>query len=438
MISVSSCAFFSELMNPSDISAPLTEPSVTILSPTNGEIVEYYYDFTVKATGVAAEVNDVFALLDGSAIGRMKFDESNWTIGATIDDSNSIHTFSAYAIDKKGNVSATNSVTVNHIVVLLEKISLAEDEIMIAYDFSGTYQPSEWGVIPFLNGWNISEYIDGAHDNDYYYLGITQYGDGPQVLKRYAGTDLYYIILKIPDNSDREVDYRVDNYNTAGWDDLENHGQQLTEHEWVRLHINNKLIVENSLYIGDRNFHTVNTGIEENGAIISVCRRRILINVGAHFGWSLHLVGGTMEPMNIMIIITNVPNYMYPYKVRVSNLITNLDASRWDVWTHSFTNYVTHEFWADAYPVIVGDKPYLYTNDYLDGYWDTTRGTPMAYNSISNMLFLVISNLPSGYERGIKFKAVNTLGWDCGDMDGDRFIGLPTHSTNTVVRVFGW
>lgn len=436
----SGCAFFNELMNPSDIAAPLTHPSVEILSPTNGEIVEYYYEFTVKAKGVAADIEKVIALLDGTDLGGMKFDGSNWTISVTIDDSNSTHTFSAYATDKKGNVSATNSVTVNHLNVLLETIPLEEGEILIAFDFSGTYKPEEWGVIPFIYGNNISEYLDGAGDNENFIQGISQFGSGEQVLKYDAISKIYYIIITVPDDSFRYLSYRVDNYSAAGWEEVINgiHGVQLLTTCFENLEISNKIILDNNLDLGGFHINS-DAGTKKDGITLSICRRRVMIDVGEHFGWSLHLVGGTTATIDLKMVWTNVPHYIFANERRESNSTVYWDYSVWDIVAQTFSNTITHEVKSNAYPVITGDRCILSTNNNTN--WAPEYGLPLSLilgpGSNNNVLTLDLT-LPPGAFRSMRYKVADTLGWNYGCQTADYFIGLPTEYSGTFVKTNCW
>ncbi len=434
---IAGCGFFQEIWEPSDVTAVLRKPQVTILSPTNRQSIEYRYNLTASVHSYAAELDDVFCRVNNEGWRKMGFNGTNWTTVVVVSNASlNFQTFSVYAVDLRGNVSDTNSVTVFRLPVLLETIDVPDGQIMIAFNFSHTFEPSRWGVIPFLYG-DLSNYIDGANNFEFCYLsGINQYGEGPQVLKRDPVTGYYYILLSIPDNQAYNIPNMVRNYNPADWGNINNYtawsyfGEQLFEGQYMTLAVTNKKIA--SLYI-PRGPTTGLYTYSGTGISISSYRKRILIDVGAHLGWSVRLIGGTESTMNLKLIWTNVRAVIRNIPEAFSNYVVG-SVTNWVY--YPITNYwypyehlsictngtVTN---TNAYMVVTGNREFLSVSNNT---WYPPTGTRLTLDPVHSNAFVIISNIPPGSVREVMYKSVCELGWAFGSQAGNTFVPLPVNA----------
>ncbi|MGC8767454.1 MAG: hypothetical protein ACP5QP_07160 [Brevinematia bacterium] len=186
------------------------------------------------------------------------------------------------------------------------------DRITIIFDFSGTYLPENYSVVPFVVGG-----LNSINSNKFYSWdqvtngGINQDGTGTQVLTKIDASHWKLEILDVDNLLDPstpvEVQFKAANYNPAGWIDVTTNfwgtiGAQTTGLDNEKIVISNKQIIE-AYKPGDTN--AVLPGQSTNGITVSADGKTITINVGAHGGWSLH-IAYSVSNVSVTFAVSNV------------------------------------------------------------------------------------------------------------------------------------
>ncbi|OHD55830.1 MAG: hypothetical protein A2Y33_14450 [Spirochaetes bacterium GWF1_51_8] len=418
-----SCALFNELLEPSDVNYAVV-PSLKITSLSNNQIVGQGYTLSGEIKGLFAKAAKIRLIIDGKITQTSIPSGNMWSIASSVT-SLGIHSNSVCVIGTDGKVFPETLLIVNQYNIPLYHIPLADNQIMVIYDFSGTYDPYEWGVVPFVYG-DVSSFIAGAYNGiNCTNGGITITGTGPQVLKYDAISGYYYNLFTIPDNTTYSFEFGLGNYSTSGWTELVNdfrnvYGKINSTLLFDRLYIKNKKID------GFNNFQSgyFNTPDQYiNGTTIYSDYKRLYMNVGDHTGWSLHLSGGIIEAMQVRIVWTNVP----------SVIACTTPSTFWYPFAKLCSNSSTLMITPNMPPVITGDRIQIFTN----GTWNsgTFNGLEITEMNVTNHTMEILLNLTPGTPRTIKYKFVNKYGWDWGEQSWDSFIALPTYNPGYIIGI---
>ncbi|NPV00297.1 MAG: hypothetical protein HPY53_02840 [Brevinematales bacterium] len=158
-----------------------------------------------------------------------------------------------------------------------------------------------------------------------------------------------------------------------------------------------------------------------NGLQISLDYKHLIMNVGDHTGWSLHLPGGTIDTMQLRIVWTNVP----------SQIICTEPYTVWYPFSQLCSNTSTPMIYPGMPPVITGDNNRIFTNKT----WYTTNGLLMTSTNEGNHTMEILLTIYPGTPRTVKYKLVNKFGWDLGQQTWDSFIALPTYDPGAIINV---
>ncbi|NPV00295.1 MAG: hypothetical protein HPY53_02830 [Brevinematales bacterium] len=217
---LSSCAVFDELLEPSDISSAVV-PSIQVNSLTNNQIVGQGYSLSGQIKGNFTLASSVRVIVDNQLTQTVAPNGNTFSLMVDITNLGA-HQNKLSAVGSVGKVYPEVTLTVDQHNIPLYHIPLADNQVMLIFDFSGTYDPYTYGVVPFIYG-GVANFIAGA----YYYTncvkgGITIAGTGPQVMKHDASSGLYFNILTIPDDNEYSFEFGPANYSTSGWTELTN------------------------------------------------------------------------------------------------------------------------------------------------------------------------------------------------------------------------
>jgi len=407
-------------------------PSIVVNSLTNNQIVGQGYVLSGYIKGNFFLVSSVRVIVDDKLTQNVVPNGNTWSI--TVDTANlGIHQNKISAIGTDGKIYPALSISVDQYYIPLYHIPLAENEVMVIYDFAGTYDPYEWGVVPFIYG-NVSAFIKGAYNwNACTNGGITIAGTGPQVLSYDSKSGYFYKILTIPDNSDYSIQFIPANYSTSGWSDLVNnfgnsYGKLNSATDFDFLQIKNKKIAGiidiNDVYITAKNLYT-------GAFFISQDSKRIYINVGDHTGWRLQLVGGIIEPMTVMLVCKNVPEVIpIPSHEGVTNIgvTNNIINMVWLPYLGIVSNTVTGRINTNASPVLAGNVVQIFPN-----LWVPPLGLKITGKDIANHTLSILLNLPAGTPRGFGYKFANQVDylWQSGEQRWDAYTALPVYNEGT-------
>ncbi len=427
------CTLFNELLEPSDINNIIV-PSLNILSHTNNEMVGYGYTLSGTVISLSSSISTIRVILDDTITQDTIPVGNNWSI--SINVSNGVHVNDLYAIDAKGKISSKKSITLDQHTIPLYNIKLKNNEIMIIFDFTGTYDPISWGVIPFIMGdcepyFSKAGYFGSCIANE----GIKIDGTGDQVLKKDLSSGQYYSVLTIPNPSSTNIRFLAANYTPNGWNEL------LVDF-WTHIGNMNSIGVPESIQISNYTIQSVSsfygytlsqTETKQSGMYFSPDKKRVIYYIGEHSGWGLHLPGGTLESQTIQLIWTNIPAFIdLGTKQVITNGITNSCDFAWWPLDNIVSNLTFSTVSNSAFPVVCGNNSTVF-----GGYWNpTTGGIRLTNLNKAAKSASVIFNVPPGQLRFLKCKFVNIFGWDWGWQSWDSFIPVPTVSFSGVTNVF--
>lgn len=188
-----------------------------------------------------------------------------------------------------------------------------EDGITIIFDFSGTFLPDDYSVIPFVVGSlgsiNTNKYFDWDKVTN---GGIRQDGTGSHVMTKIDSTKWKFFIrssdILLDPNTPTTVEFKAANYSTEGWSQVVANfwntiGNQLTGIANEKIVISNKQII--AAYKPGASDPTVRPGQTADGMILSSDGKTLTIKVAEHGGWSVHITYN-VNNVSLTIISTNV------------------------------------------------------------------------------------------------------------------------------------
>ncbi|NPV02266.1 MAG: hypothetical protein HPY53_12895 [Brevinematales bacterium] len=301
--------------------------------------------------------------------------------------------------------------------------------LKIKFDFSGTFNPETYGVLPFLVG-DINEVIMGTSDwgwtGNINAAGVKGADAVAMLTKEYDGT---WSIILAPTNNNIAwgIAFRAANYLTSEWtavtnDFWNNIGMQLTGVNNEQIFISNNMIIGVQKPVGVlTNFSNTWGSISFDGFYVSWDHKTVTIDVGAHGGWSICTGDPIDMDINVTIIWTNIPAWNHnPTKIvgwlPLLGLVSNTN-------TGATTAVI---------PTITGGAGFLHTNGVAT--WDPKQGNPVTINAGLKTAYVTFT-VPSGSAQTFEFKMANTNGWDSGEEANNQFCVMPlgvTSYTQTV------
>ncbi|NPV01615.1 MAG: hypothetical protein HPY53_09570 [Brevinematales bacterium] len=297
----------------------------------------------------------------------------------------------------------------------VKKIDPTVNPLKIKFDFSGTFNPETYGVLPFLVG-DINEVIMGA--GDWGWTGnINEAGvkgaDAVSMLTKEA--DGTWSITLAPTNNTVAwgIAFKAANYLTSEWtavtnDFWNNIGAQLTGVNNEQIFISNGVIIAVQKPSGT--LSNVSGALVYDGFTVSADQKTVTIDVGAHGGWSVRAPGVTTNDIAVTIMWSGIPSWnQNPTKtlgwLPLLGLVSN---------TNTGATLV-------VIPTVTGGAGFLHTNGVAT--WDPKQGNLVTLNAGLKTAYVTFT-VPAGSARTFEFKMANTNGWDSGEEATTRLVSF--------------
>jgi hypothetical protein len=293
-----------------------------------------------------------------------------------------------------------------------------DQTVTVKFDFSGTYDPAAYGVTPFVVG-GVGDYIAGGADWDACISnGINADGTGAQILTSDGG--LYKTTLTIPDNGSYIIELKAANYSTNDWMNVATNFWSTIGSENTGTD-NEQIVVQNNIIT-----MAILKGVTNVGSTISSDGKTVTIDVAAHGGWGLDIVGSTAADINVVLMWTNVSGGLTGSGLAANTLWYPLMS------VESNTNTgVT----SAAAPVITGNGTWMH----MDGTstWTPAQGKTLTVDSANSNLSISLT-VPAGSGQAVQYKAANVLGWNRGEEANNIFLPLPSSSASTITNIVAY